>query len=480
MLSQSSLRRALVSAVVALALAVVAAPTAGAWDGWSDVDPSADQVRGIVFPVDGENSYVDSWLDPRGGGRRHLGVDLMAEKLVPVLAARDGCITFLRHGGRGGGNMAELTDGDGWAYRYIHLNNDSPGTDDGANPMEWAFPGGLAEGDCVEAGAVISYVGDSGNAEGTAPHLHFEMRRPDGEWINPYPSVEAARRAGGDSRDGVQEARSCGPIDVPEADPDPASGAGYWLLDSEGAVHALGDAESYGDLTDADDGPAARPVALQSTVSGEGYWILDADGVVHPFGDAVHRGDMSGVPLNGPVLALAPRQDGSGYWLVASDGGIFSFDVPFLGSMGGIPLNAPVIAMVAHPIGLGYLLIASDGGVFTFGDAVFRGSTGSLTLAAPVISGAHHPGGDGYWLYAEDGGVFSYGVDFHGSVPGLALCEPAETVAMRVTGTGGGYWLAATDGRVFAFGDAAEHGDVTGLDAGVEVIDLAVARQRED
>ena len=267
---------------------------------------------------------------------------------------------------------------------------------------------------------------------------------------------------------------ACRPPTNPSAQPDPASGRGYWLLDSNGRVHGY-DAPHFGDLVTA--GVAAFPRSMQATPSGEGYWIVDENGEVHPFGDASFFGDMSDTVLDGPVQRIEARPDGDGYWLVGSDGGVFSFGrAEFHGSMGGIPLRKPVISMSATVSGDGYWLVGSDGGVFSFGDAVFRGSTGAMVLDAEVIDMAVTPDGGGYWLYAADGGVFSFGVGFHGSIPGLGLCRTPETVAMRVTDTGNGYWLVTDTGWVIPFGDAVDHGGEPGLDPGVRIIDMAVRR----
>ncbi|MCP5026941.1 MAG: M23 family metallopeptidase [Actinomycetia bacterium] len=453
---------ALVAAVIITLVAVLAAPAGAIPDGWSQVDEQGDSVREMVFPVDGEVEYIDSWLFSRGGGRRHLGVDMMGEKHLPLLAPRAACVTWLAWGGPGGGNMLSLTDSDGWSYHYIHVNNDTPGSDDGANPYEHAFA--VDDGQCVAAGQVVAYLGDSGNAESSGSHLHFELQNPDGIWINPYPSVEAARLGGG----------PCGPLVGPEPTPHPDSANGYWLLDDAGHIHGVG-TDSYGDLHDvrARGDEAGDPVAVQSTVAGAGYWILDADGRVFAFGDAGFYGDMSAHDLNGPVLGLETHGRGTGYWLVADDGGVFAFDVPFLGSMGALPLNTPVISMASTESGAGYWLVAGDGGVFAFGDADFHGSTGDLQLNAPVTSMAVHPAGDGYWLYAGDGGVFAFDVPFYGSVPGLGLCDQPEAVALRGSDTGLGYWVAAADGRVFAFGDALDLGGVE-LTGGESIVDMAV------
>ncbi len=180
--------RSQVTAGVALMLAAVGvlfAPTAG-----------AQEIRPIVFPVDGENFYTDTYGACRSGcTRRHLGVDLIGEKMVPLLAARDGEVTWLRHDSVKG-NILTITDDDGWKYHYIHINNDTPGTDDGANNYDEAFAPGIERGVRVTAGQVVAYLGDSGNAEATPPHLHFEIERPDGSNINPTPSVAAAEANG--------------------------------------------------------------------------------------------------------------------------------------------------------------------------------------------------------------------------------------------------------------------------------------------
>lgn len=150
---------------------------------------AADSIYPMVFPLAGPNSYTDTFGAPRSGGRTHAGIDILADKMVPVVAVASGTVGWM-HDERGGKCCAmALNHDDGWTSWYIHLNNDTPGTDDGQG---WGFAPGIESGVHVETGQLIGWVGDSGNAEWTVSHLHFELHRPDGSITNPYPSLLAA------------------------------------------------------------------------------------------------------------------------------------------------------------------------------------------------------------------------------------------------------------------------------------------------
>ena len=154
--------------------------------------PAEGGIHPLIFPVVGANHYLDTFGACRSGcTRAHHGVDIMTYgvKGVPVVAAAAGTVywAFNEQGGRCCA-MGIRTD-DGWETRYIHLNNDTPGTDDG---LGWGFADGIDVGVHVEAGQLIAFVGDSGNAENVGPHLHFELHTPDGTPINPTPHVDAA------------------------------------------------------------------------------------------------------------------------------------------------------------------------------------------------------------------------------------------------------------------------------------------------
>lgn len=153
-------------------------------------------IRDIEFPVDGPWKYISYFGDARSGGRTHEGVDIGADKMTPLVAAVDGYVSFITFEERSWGNAVFLRDADGYTYRYIHMNNDTPGTDDGEGGSLYAFAGTLLRGTQVVKGQLIGWVGDSGNAEETPPHLHFEIIAPGREVIDPLPSLEAATVSG--------------------------------------------------------------------------------------------------------------------------------------------------------------------------------------------------------------------------------------------------------------------------------------------
>jgi hypothetical protein len=202
MFSFRSYRPVLFAALVAISLAAVpAAADNDINEEWEGVVPEGDDLEvgftttiyPMIFPhLAGEtHGYSDTFGACRGTNcsRRHNGIDIMADKMVPIVAVASGTVGWM-HDDQGGNCCAmELNHDDGWESWYIHMNNDTPGTDDGQG---WGFADGIVPGAEVEAGQLIGWVGDSGNAEGTAPHTHFELHDPTGTVINPYESLLAA------------------------------------------------------------------------------------------------------------------------------------------------------------------------------------------------------------------------------------------------------------------------------------------------
>src|SRR5687768_17025192 len=199
------------------------------------------EYRQIHFPTEGAVSFSDDFGDPRSGGRSHEGNDLMGQKMQKLLAAVDGRVTYTRVDAGGlSGNMLTIVDEEGWSYRYIHVNNDTPGTDDGANPIDAIFAPGIAPGVKVKAGQHVAFLGDSGNAEGTSPHLHFELIRPDGTAINPWTSLRLAS--------GLPAGSRCGYGSNPKPKPSKAAGAGYYVLGDDGGIFNFGAAPFVGSV----------------------------------------------------------------------------------------------------------------------------------------------------------------------------------------------------------------------------------------
>jgi len=132
-------------------------------------DYSGDYVAtGLVCPIRGAVSFIDSWGYPRHQGA-HKGVDLMAARGTPNVAVVSGNVTFKAGGTSGMG--AYLRGDDGHLYYYFHLS---------------AYEGGPRH---VAQGEVIGYVGNTGDARYTATHTHFEIHPGGGAAVNPYPSV---------------------------------------------------------------------------------------------------------------------------------------------------------------------------------------------------------------------------------------------------------------------------------------------------
>lgn len=135
----------------------------------------AGAISGFVCPVAGSPSFINSWGFPRSGGRRHKGVDMFDPRGTPVVAVVNGTVALRTV--NLGGISTYLYGDDGNTYYYTHLDG---------------YPSGLSSGQRVSAGEAVGYLGNTGNARYTSPHLHFEIRPGGGAAVNPYPTVRDA------------------------------------------------------------------------------------------------------------------------------------------------------------------------------------------------------------------------------------------------------------------------------------------------
>lgn len=155
-------------------------------------------VRGdaMVFPLAVDSvRFTSGFGDARGGGRSHHGQDMFCPKWTPILAVVNGTVDWIATvRPKNGKSYSVLLRGDdGNQYFYDHLNNDNPGTKDNLGDPEFAYAAGMRNGVRVTVGQIIGYVGDSGDAEPSGPHLHFEMHV--GSWDHPVDPAPALRAA---------------------------------------------------------------------------------------------------------------------------------------------------------------------------------------------------------------------------------------------------------------------------------------------
>ena len=140
--------------------------------------PAAQPTVGVtidVFPVQGKCWFGDTWQAPRGGGRLHEGVDVIAAKGNLLYAAVSGTISkmYWDFPGALAGNGLRIQQENGTYFTYLHMDT---------------FAEGIVVGAVVTAGQVIGTVGNTGNS--ATPHLHFEVHPGGGAAVNPYPLIK--------------------------------------------------------------------------------------------------------------------------------------------------------------------------------------------------------------------------------------------------------------------------------------------------
>jgi murein DD-endopeptidase MepM/ murein hydrolase activator NlpD len=139
----------------------------------------ADAAARYVFPVFGANAtFTSDYGAPRAGTGWHQGNDIFAPIGTPVLAVADGVLSKVGVNTLGG-NRLWLEDDLGNTYYYAHLSG---------------YAANVADGVRVRGGEIIAFVGNTGQAITTPPHLHFEIHPGDGASVDPYPYLLAWQR----------------------------------------------------------------------------------------------------------------------------------------------------------------------------------------------------------------------------------------------------------------------------------------------
>ena len=149
--------------------AAARAASSGGGGGGGGLPP--DATPGFRCPVQGGAAFANTWGAPRSGGRRHKGVDMFNARNTPLVAVVDGRVRFSSNSL--GGLSTHVYSDAGVTYYYTHLES---------------HPTNISSGQRVSAGTIVGYLGNSGNARYTSPHVHFEIR-PGGVAVNPYPTV---------------------------------------------------------------------------------------------------------------------------------------------------------------------------------------------------------------------------------------------------------------------------------------------------
>jgi murein DD-endopeptidase MepM/ murein hydrolase activator NlpD len=132
----------------------------------------------LAIPVQGvaPRAIVDSWHAPRGRGRKHEGIDIFAARGTPVVSPVTGIVTMVGQD-RLGGNVVRVLGPGRQVHYFAHLDRIAP----------------IRRWDVVEAGNVVGYVGNTGNARGASPHLHYGIYTAAAGAINPYPLLRPSR-----------------------------------------------------------------------------------------------------------------------------------------------------------------------------------------------------------------------------------------------------------------------------------------------
>ena len=155
----------------------------------SGVPAAQADTADYAFPIIGSSSFTNDFDAPRSNGK-HQATDIFANKMQKVVSRTEGTVTFVGYPQPNWGFAVFVRADNGYTYWYLHMNNDSPGTDDGRADAAYAYGPDIQPGNRVVKGQLLGYVGDSGNAEETPAHIHLEVLKPNGERVNAYDGLK--------------------------------------------------------------------------------------------------------------------------------------------------------------------------------------------------------------------------------------------------------------------------------------------------
>ncbi len=169
--------------------AVAQAQEAAKSSGYTSLAPGAERMiveytgpQGQwLHPVAGASEYSNSFRVPRQNKLGiHGAIDVYAEAGTPIVSSVAGTVTAVRSGGIGGYTVTVQGD-DGYKYYYAHMDSEAR----------------VVKGQQINVGTHLGYVGASGNAAGTSPHLHFKMSDSRGRTVNPFNFLKGSTAGGG-------------------------------------------------------------------------------------------------------------------------------------------------------------------------------------------------------------------------------------------------------------------------------------------
>ena len=361
----------------------------------------------IIFPVIGQNNYSDTFYAFRSGqvDNKHHAIDIFANKHSKIVAPVDGVINYVGYPQDSWGWYMVIEDKHGFEYHFMHINNDTPGTDDGNGGAMNAYAPDMKKGNTVKKGQFIAYLGDSGNAETTPAHLHFEIIYPNYTskpyrnipiegFVNPFTFLNKAPRITSPINYPALESET-----LPFGSFDPGVNVARGNFDNDVEEEIVVGAGAKG-------GPHVKIYNKDKTFTGKQFFAYNKG---HQSGTDVAAGDIDGDGIDEIITGAGPgggphvrvfKRNGS------SLGGFFAYNAKF---SGGVDVAAGDID----------------------GDGIDE-----------IITGAGPGGGPHVRVFKRNGsslgGFFAYNAKFSGGVDVAAGDIDGDGIDEIITGAGPG------------------------------------------